>query len=131
MGSSAALAPMLWSSKHARQLEADTQKFSVFFRYKDPNWHPFKTQLQRHEIQFKVGTEIVIDSCCTTFAEVQKRRKDFWAEFELYVADLLVSVAVDIALVGLLAPYVRIEKTSASTGLFGRFSRMAGSLRSM
>ncbi|CAD6207650.1 unnamed protein product [Miscanthus lutarioriparius] len=78
---------------------------------------------------FKVGTEIVIDSCCTTFAEVQKRRKDFWAEFELYAADLLVSVAVDIALVGLLAPYVRIEKPSASTGLFGRFSRMAGSLR--
>ena len=74
--------------------------------------------------------QIVIDSCCTTFAEVQKRRKDFWAEFELYAADLLVSVAVDIALVGLLAPYVRIEKPSASTGLFGRFSRMAGSLPS-
>ena len=73
--------------------------------------------------------QIVIDSCCTTFAEVQKRRKDFWAEFELYAADLLVSVAVDIALVGLLAPYVRIEKPS-STGLFGRFSRMAGSLPS-
>ncbi|KAG0526691.1 hypothetical protein BDA96_06G167600 [Sorghum bicolor] len=79
---------------------------------------------------FKVGTEIVIDSCCATFAEVQKRGKDFWAEFELYAADLLVGVAVDIALVGLLAPYVRIGKPSASTGLFGRFSRMAGSLPS-
>jgi len=61
--------------------------------------------------------QIVIDSCCTTFAEVQKRRKDVWAEFELYVADLLVSVAVDIALVGLMAPYVRIEKPSSSTSL--------------
>ncbi|CAD6260246.1 unnamed protein product [Miscanthus lutarioriparius] len=79
---------------------------------------------------FKVGTEIVIDSCCATFAEAQKRGKDFWAEFELYAADLLVGVAVDIALVGLLAPYVRIGKPSASTGLFGRFSRMAGSLPS-
>ncbi|XP_021834111.1 hydroxyproline O-galactosyltransferase HPGT1-like [Prunus avium] len=38
---------------------------------------------------FKVGTKIVIDSCCATFAEVQKRGKDFWAEFELYAADLL------------------------------------------
>ena len=74
--------------------------------------------------------QIVIDSCCATFAEVQKRGKDFWAEFELYAADLLVGVAVDIALVGLLAPYVRIGKPSASTGLFGRFSRMAGSLPS-
>jgi hypothetical protein len=27
---------------------------------------------------FKVGTEVVIDSRCATFAE------DFWAEFELY-----------------------------------------------
>ncbi|XP_057479720.1 protein RETICULATA-RELATED 1, chloroplastic-like [Actinidia eriantha] len=46
---------------------------------------------------FKVGTEVVIDSCCATFAEVQKRGKDFWAEFELYAADLLVGVVVDIA----------------------------------
>ncbi|CAN6228918.1 unnamed protein product [Urochloa humidicola] len=79
---------------------------------------------------FKVGTEIVIDSCCATFAEVQKRGKDFWAEFELYAADLLVGVAVDIALVGLLAPYVRFGKPSASTGLLGRFNRMAVSLPS-
>ncbi|CAI0471184.1 unnamed protein product [Linum tenue] len=41
---------------------------------------------------FKIGTEIVIDTCCATFAEVQKRGKDFWAEFELYVADMLVGV---------------------------------------
>ncbi|BFG15055.1 hypothetical protein CerSpe_013290 [Prunus speciosa] len=67
---------------------------------------------------FKVGTEIVIDSCCATFAEVQKRGKDFWAEFELYAVDLLVGIAVDVALVGMLAPYARIGKSSVSRGLF-------------
>ncbi|PQQ21578.1 hydroxyproline O-galactosyltransferase HPGT1 [Prunus yedoensis var. nudiflora] len=54
--------------------------------------------LADHSFLFKVGTAIVIDSCCATFAEVQKRGKDFWAEFELYVVDLLVGIAVDIAL---------------------------------
>ncbi|KAK9168308.1 hypothetical protein Syun_000448 [Stephania yunnanensis] len=79
---------------------------------------------------FKVGTEVVIDSCCATFAEVQKRGKDFWAEFELYVADLLVGVVVDIALVGLLAPYVRFGQPSISKGLFGRMQRAYGALPS-
>ncbi|GAV65440.1 LOW QUALITY PROTEIN: DUF3411 domain-containing protein, partial [Cephalotus follicularis] len=68
---------------------------------------------------FKIGTEIVIDSCCATFAEVQKRGKDFWAEFELYVADLLVGVVVNIALVGMLAPYARIGQASMSKGFLG------------
>ncbi|KAI5334205.1 hypothetical protein L3X38_024338 [Prunus dulcis] len=54
--------------------------------------------------------DIVIDSCCATFVEVQKREKDFWVEFDLYAADLLVGIAVDIALVGMLAPYARIGK---------------------
>ncbi|URE38043.1 hypothetical protein MUK42_18127 [Musa troglodytarum] len=74
---------------------------------------------------FKVATEIVIDSCCATFAEVQKRGKDFWTEFELYAADLLVGIVVDIALVGLLAPYVRIGRpsVSASTGFWGSLKR--------
>ncbi|CAL5352681.1 unnamed protein product [Camellia sinensis] len=57
---------------------------------------------------FKVGTEVAIDSGCTTFAEFQKRGKDFWAEFELYTADLLVGMVVDIALVSMLAPYTQI-----------------------
>jgi len=26
---------------------------------------------------FKIGTEIVIDTCCATFAEVQKRGEEF------------------------------------------------------
>ncbi|ERN08080.1 protein RETICULATA, chloroplastic [Amborella trichopoda] len=68
---------------------------------------------------FKVGTEIVIDTCCATFAEVQKRGKDFWAEFELYVADMLVGVVVNIALVGMLAPYARFGQPTASKGFFG------------
>ncbi|TKY48604.1 RETICULATA-RELATED 1 [Spatholobus suberectus] len=79
---------------------------------------------------FKVGTEIVIDSCCATFAEVQKRGKDFWAEFELYAADLLVGVVVDIALVGLLAPYARISKPSLSKGLLGRVQHACAALPS-
>ncbi|PON70910.1 Protein RETICULATA-related [Trema orientale] len=79
---------------------------------------------------FKVGTEVVIDSCCATFAEVQKRGKDFWAEFELYAADLLVGVVVDIALVGMLAPYARIGKPSVSKGLFGRIQQASRALPS-
>lgn len=79
---------------------------------------------------FKVGTEIVIDSCCATFAEVQKRGKDFWAEFELYAADLLVGIVVDVALVSMLAPYVRIGKQSVSSSSFGRFRHACGALPS-
>ncbi|KAI3985369.1 hypothetical protein MKX01_033683 [Papaver californicum] len=79
---------------------------------------------------FKVGTEIVIDSCCATFAEVQKRGKDFWSEFELYVADLLVGIVVNIALVGMLAPYVRFGQVSASQGLFGRMQHAYAALPS-
>ncbi|KAL4577021.1 hypothetical protein LXL04_013122 [Taraxacum kok-saghyz] len=75
---------------------------------------------------FKVGTEIVIDSCCATFAEVQKRGPDFWAEFELYAADLLVGIVVDIALVGMLAPYARIGKRQIASG--GMFSGLKNSV---
>ncbi|XP_010505383.1 PREDICTED: protein RETICULATA, chloroplastic [Camelina sativa] len=71
---------------------------------------------------FKIGAEIVIDSCCATVAEVQKRGKDFWAEFELYVADLLVGTVVNVALVGMLAPYVRLGQPSASAGFLGRMA---------
>lgn len=72
----------------------------------------------------------MIDSCCATFAEVQKRGKDFWAEFELYVADLLVGVVVNVALVGMLAPYARIGKQSVSSGAFGRMLNSYNSLPS-
>ncbi|XP_017237503.1 protein RETICULATA-RELATED 1, chloroplastic [Daucus carota subsp. sativus] len=79
---------------------------------------------------FKVGTEVVIDSCCATFAEVQKRGKDFWSEFELYSADLLVGIVVDIALVGMLAPYARIGKRAVSGGFLGRMQHVVGALPS-
>lgn len=75
-------------------------------------------------------TQIIIDSCCATFAEVQKRGKDFWAEFELYAADLLVGVVVNVALVGMLAPYVRFGQTSTSNSLLGRVARAYGALPS-
>jgi hypothetical protein len=76
------------------------------------------------------AVQIVIDSCCATFAEVQKRGKDFWSEFELYAADLLVGVVVDIALVGLLAPYARFGKPSTSRGLLGRVQQACAALPS-
>ncbi|GJY06589.1 reticulata-related protein 1, chloroplastic [Tanacetum coccineum] len=82
---------------------------------------------------FKVGTEIcfflVIDSCCVTFAEVQKRGKDFWDEFELYAADLLVGIVVDVALVGMLAPYARIGKRSLGSG--GLFTGLKNSFAAL
>ncbi|KZV53406.1 hypothetical protein F511_10192, partial [Dorcoceras hygrometricum] len=79
---------------------------------------------------FKIGAEIVIDSCCATFAEVKKRGKHFWAEFELYTADLLVGVVVNIALVGMLAPYARIGQPYVSQGYFGRMKGAYGALPS-
>lgn len=74
--------------------------------------------------------QIVIDSCCATFAEVQKRGKDFWAEFELYAADLLVGVVVNVALVGMLAPYARIGQLSTSQGFLGRMQHAYAALPS-
>lgn len=76
------------------------------------------------------STQIVIDSCCATFAEVQKRGKDFWSEFELYAADLLVGIVVNVALVSMLAPYARIGKSSASKDFFGKMAHAYGALPS-
>jgi len=53
---------------------------------------------------FKVGAEVAIDSGCTTVAEVRKRGKDFWAEFEFYLSDLFVGLVLDVVLVSLMAP---------------------------
>lgn len=79
---------------------------------------------------FKIGTEIIIDSCCATVAEYQKRGKDFWAEFELYLADMLVGTVVNVALVGMLAPYARIGQPSVSKSLLGRVQQAYGALPS-
>ncbi|KAK9690135.1 hypothetical protein RND81_09G107200 [Saponaria officinalis] len=65
---------------------------------------------------FKVGTE--------------KRGDDFWAEFELYLADLLVGIVVNVALVGMLAPYARIGQRSVPKGFLGGFSRACRDLPS-
>lgn len=74
--------------------------------------------------------QIIIDSCCATFAEIQKRGKDFWAEFELYAADLLVGVVVNVALVGMLAPYARFGQVSTSNSILGHMTRAYGALPS-
>lgn len=79
---------------------------------------------------FKILTEIAIDSGCATVAEVQKRGDDFWNEFELYMADLVVGVVVDVALVSMLAPAVCFRRPTSATGLMGRFSRAIQSLPS-
>jgi hypothetical protein len=55
--------------------------------------------------------QIVIDSCCATVAEYQKRGKDFWNEFELYVAD-------------------RIGKPSISKGFLGNMQKAYAALPS-
>lgn len=74
--------------------------------------------------------QIVIDTCCATFAEVKTRGKDFWAEFELYVADLLVGLVVNVALVGMLAPYARIGRPSISAGVLGKMQKAYAALPS-
>lgn len=74
--------------------------------------------------------QMVIDTVCVTFAEVQKRGKDFWSEFELYVADLLVGLVVTVALVGMLAPYVRIGRPTLSKGFLGQIQHAYGALPS-
>ena len=79
---------------------------------------------------FKVFTEIAIDSGCATFAEFQKRGKDFWNEFELYLSDLGVGIVLDIALVGMLAPYVSFGRTAAGVGSRARLSRAIQALPS-
>ncbi|XP_002974449.2 protein RETICULATA-RELATED 1, chloroplastic [Selaginella moellendorffii] len=69
---------------------------------------------------FKVLTEVAIDSGCATFAEVNKRGKDFWNEFELYMSDLLVGIVMDVALVTMLAPFVQFGAAPASAGRLSR-----------
>ncbi|PPR89410.1 hypothetical protein GOBAR_AA31270 [Gossypium barbadense] len=80
---------------------------------------------------FKVGTEVGIDSFCATFAEMKKRGDAFWSEFELYLADVLVGLVIDVALVGMLAPYARFSQPSApSRGLFGSLQQACSALPS-
>eukprot|EP00898_Chlorokybus_atmophyticus_P003544 jgi/Chlat1/4190/Chrsp27S04237 len=68
---------------------------------------------------FKVFSEVAIDSGCATFAEVKKRGKDFWAEFELYASDLLVGIVMDVAIVTLLAPVAAASGSMGSAVVAG------------
>lgn len=79
---------------------------------------------------FKLLTEIAIDSGCATVAEVQKRGDDFWNEFELYMADLVVGVVVDAALVSMLAPFIQFRRATPTSGIMARFSQAVQSLPS-
>ncbi|KAL2653324.1 hypothetical protein R1flu_021452 [Riccia fluitans] len=79
---------------------------------------------------FKVFTEIAIDSGCATFAEIQKRGEDFWHEFDFYLADLMVGIALDVLLVGLLAPFVRFGAAPAGGGATAKLSRAIQALPS-
>ncbi|CAM6128553.1 unnamed protein product [Calypogeia fissa] len=78
---------------------------------------------------FKVLTEVAIDSGCATFAEVQKRGKDFWNEFELYLSDLSVGIVLDVALVGLLAPFVKFGAVSTTAG--GTRARLSRAIQAL
>ncbi|MCO5568937.1 hypothetical protein L7F22_022640 [Adiantum nelumboides] len=77
---------------------------------------------------FKILIEIAIDSGCATVAEVQKRGDDFWNEFELYMADLVVGVVVDVALVSMLAPVIQFQRPTSATGFMAGYSRAIQSL---
>jgi hypothetical protein len=73
--------------------------------------------------------QVAVDTGCATVAEVQKRGKDFWNEFELYMSDLLVGLALDVALVGMLAPVVSFAAqgavgTGLSAGLLGHLAAL-------
>ncbi|KAK1583622.1 hypothetical protein Q3G72_025627 [Acer saccharum] len=82
----------------------------------------------RNRRRLKSFVSSVNRSAMVSRREYQKRRKDFWSEFELYLADLLVGVVVDVALVGMLAPYARIWQSTVSSGLFGRIQHACASL---
>ncbi|TXG71817.1 hypothetical protein EZV62_000396 [Acer yangbiense] len=93
------------------------------------------SELMCEEIEQRIREDWVVERCyagpvwwLSFVHEYQKRGEDFWSEFELYLADLLVGVVVDIALVGMLAPYARIWQSTVSSGLFGRIQHACASL---
>ena len=49
-------------------------------------------------------------AACATYAEVTKRGKEFWNEFEYYLSDLSVGLVLDVLLVGLMATPCVISK---------------------
>ncbi|KAL6760071.1 hypothetical protein V8C86DRAFT_2560215 [Haematococcus lacustris] len=79
---------------------------------------------------FKVGAEVVIDSGCATVAEVRKRGKDFWAEFDFYLSDLVVGLVLDVALVSLMAPAAVLGGASKAAMTTGWLQRALASVPS-
>ncbi|KAJ9525297.1 hypothetical protein QJQ45_020839 [Haematococcus lacustris] len=79
---------------------------------------------------FKVGAEVVIDSGCATVAEVRKRGKDFWAEFDFYLSDLVVGLVLDVALVSLMAPAAVLGGASRAAMTTGWLQRALASVPS-
>lgn len=76
---------------------------------------------------FKVLAEVAIDSGCATVAEVRKRGKDFWGEFEFYLSDLVVGLVLDVVLVSLMAPVAVLgarPKAATASGLHGWLGRL-------
>ena len=67
-------------------------------------------------IAFSIFNHIAV---CATVAEVRKRGKDFWNEFEFYLSDLLVGLVLDILLVGLMATPAVIGKHHAAHNATG------------
>ena len=79
----------------------------------------------------QVGCEVLIDSGCATVAEVQKRAEHFWKEFDLFVSDLMVGLALDVVLVGLLAPVAAaggVSKAAVSVGRWAAAQKWARAL---
>lgn len=58
-------------------------------------------------------------AACATYAEVTKRGKEFWNEFEYYLSDLTVGLVLDVLLVGLMATPAVIGKHHAAHNATG------------
>ena len=110
-------------------------------------------QEPRLPVRMQLGVEIAIDAGCATFAEVRalpaprgwdrhpaleaastrvapcqvrKRADEFWAEFEFYLSDLIVGVALDAALVSMMAN----PATLGTTSLTARLAKAGAKARS-
>ena len=76
------------------------------------------------------GDEIIelASAACATYAEVTKRGKEFWNEFEYYLSDLSVGLVLDVLLVGLMATPCVISKHHSAHSATGAATLTARSL---
>lgn len=68
------------------------------------------TQLAIEGSDADTERKICLPAACATYAEVTKRGKEFWNEFEYYLSDLTVGLVLDVLLVGLMATPAVIGK---------------------